>query len=139
MDTHTPMQRKYNMSRIRNSDTLVELKFRKFIWKNGLRGYRVKSKITGRPDIYFAKQKIAIFIDGCFWHKCPIDFIRPKSKNNYWDRKIKNNVTRDKKINFELKKKNIQILRFWEHDIENGIKKCYSILRTAYEKKFKNY
>ncbi len=134
MDTHTPMQRKYNMSRIRSSDTLVELKFRKFIWKNGLKEYRVKSNITGRPDIYFSKQKVAVFIDGCFWHKCPIDFIRPKSKNDYWDRKIKNNVKRDKAINLELKNKKIKVLRFWEHNIENGIGKCYSILRTAYEK-----
>lgn len=134
MDTHTPTQRKYNMSQIKSSDTLIELKFRKFIWKSGLRGYRIKSKITGRPDIYFFKQKVAVFIDGCFWHKCPIDFIRPKSRNDYWDKKIKNNVKRDKKINIELKKENIKALRFWEHEIVNNLEKCYSILKTAYEK-----
>ena len=134
MDTHTPKQRKYNMSRIKSSNTLVELKFRKFIWKKGLKGYRIKSKITGKPDIYFPKQKLAVFIDGCFWHKCPIDFIRPKSQNDYWDRKIKNNVSSDKKINLELKNGNIKVLRFWEHEIANNAKRCYLILRTAYEK-----
>lgn len=138
MDTHTPMQRKYNMSRIKSSDTLIELKLRKFIWKNGLKGYRLKSKIAGKPDIYFSKQKVAVFIDGCFWHKCPIDFIRPKSKNDYWDRKIKNNVKRDKEINLELKKEKIKVLRFWEHEIVNNIKKCYRILVATYEKSFKN-
>lgn len=138
MDTHTPTQRKYNMSQIKSSGTLIELKFRKFIWKGGLRGYRIKSKITGRPDIYFFKQKVAVFIDGCFWHKCPIDFIRPKSRNDYWDNKIKNNVKRDKKINIELKKENIKALRFWEHEIVNNLEKCYSILKTAYEKNTKN-
>lgn len=134
MDTHTPMQRMYNMSQIRSSDTLIELKFRKFIWKNGLRGYRLRSEITGRPDIYFSKQRVAVFVDGCFWHKCPIDFIRPKSKNDYWDKKIKNNIERDRIINQELKKKKIKVLRFWEHEIVNNIKKCYRILITAYEK-----
>lgn len=134
MDTHTPAQRKYNMSRIKSSNTLIELKFRKFIWQKGLRGYRIKSKIGGKPDIYFPKQKLAVFIDGCFWHKCPTDFIRPKSKNDYWDRKIKNNVRRDKKINIELKKENIRVLRFWEHEINTNLEKCYTILRSAYEK-----
>ncbi len=134
MDTHTPMQRKYNMSRIKSSDTLIELKFRKYIWQNGLKGYRLKSKILGKPDIYFPKQKLAVFIDGCFWHKCPIDFIKPQSKNDYWDRKIKNNVRRDKKINIELKKENIKVLRFWEHEVENNPGKCYRILTTVYEK-----
>jgi DNA mismatch endonuclease (patch repair protein) len=132
------MQRKYNMSRIKSSDTLIELKFRKFIWKNGLMGYRLKSKIAGKPDIYFSKQKVAVFIDGCFWHKCPIDFIRPKSKNDYWDKKIKNNVKRDKKINLKLKTEKVRVLRFWEHEIANNIEKCYRILVTAYEKKLQN-
>lgn len=134
MDTHTPKQRTYNMSQIKSFNTKSELKFRKYIWQTGLRGYRIKSKILGKPDIYFPKQKLAIFIDGCFWHKCPIDFIRPKSRNDYWDKKIKDNIVRDREINLELKKKNIKALRFWEHEIVNNAKKCYLILRTAYEK-----
>lgn len=101
-------------------------------------GYRLKSKIAGKPDIYFSKQKVAVFIDGCFWHKCPIDFIRPKSKNDYWDKKIKNNVKRDKKINLKLKTEKVRVLRFWEHEIANNIEKCYRILVTAYEKKLQN-
>ncbi|MEX2012922.1 MAG: very short patch repair endonuclease [Candidatus Levyibacteriota bacterium] len=134
MDTHTPKQRTYNMSQIKSSNTLIELKFRKFIWEKKLRGYRLRSKILGKPDIYFPKQKLAVFIDGCFWHKCPIDFIRPQSKNDYWDKKIKNNVKRDKKIDKELKKENIEVLRFWEHEIANNIIKCYRILIRLYEK-----
>ncbi len=135
MDTHTPMQRKYNMSRIKSSNTLIELKFRKYIWKNGLRGYRLKSKILGKPDIYFPKQKLAIFIDGCFWHKCPIDFIRPISKNDYWDKKIANNISRDRKITKKLKREGVKVIRFWEHEIENNLEKCYSKLRMFYEEK----
>ena len=134
MDTHTPRQRKYNMSQIKSSNTLIELKFREYIWLNGLRGYRIKSKILGKPDLYFPKKKLAVFIDGCFWHKCPNDFIRPRSRKDYWDKKIKNNVRRDKRINIELKKENIKVLRFWEHEIANNVKKCYGILITAYEK-----
>lgn len=135
MDTHTPKQRTYNMSQIKSSDTKIELKLRKYIWKNGLRGYRIKSNILGKPDLYFSKQKLAIFIDGCFWHKCSIDFIRPKSKKVYWDNKIEDNLKRDKKVNKELTGAKIRVLRFWEHDLEKDIEKCYIVLKTAYEKK----
>lgn len=121
------------MSRIRSSGTKPEFNFRKLIWNKSLKGYRIKSKILGKPDLYFSKKKIAVFIDGCFWHQCPQDFIRPKSKNNYWDSKIKNNKKRDKKITKKLSELDIKVIRFWEHDIEKDPEKCYSILRTAYE------
>ena len=134
MDTHTPIQRSYNMSRIRSKNTKVEILFRKLVWNKNLRRYRIKAKILGKPDLYFPKQKLAVFIDGCFWHKCPEDFIKPKSKNAYWDQKIESNIKRDKKINKELRQQSIKVIRFWEHEIEKNPEKCYSILRVAYEK-----
>jgi len=134
MDTHTATQRSYNMSRIKSKNTKIEILFRKLVWRRNLKGYRVKTNIPGKPDLYFPKKKFAVFIDGCFWHKCPIDFIRPRSKNSYWDKKIKNNILRDNQINKELKKKGIRVIRFWEHEVEKDLEKCYSILRSAYEK-----
>lgn len=100
----------------------------------GLKNYRIKTKIHGKPDLYFPKKRIAIFIDGCFWHKCPVHFIKPKSKNAYWDRKIEGNIKRDKDISKKLKKTGIKVIRFWEHTIEKNPNKCYSILRSAYDK-----
>lgn len=134
MDSHTVLQRSYNMSQIKSSNTRLEILFRKYLTKNGIRGYRIKNKIHGKPDLYFTKQKIAIFIDGCFWHKCPADFVRPKSKNDYWDIKINKNVSRDKKITKLLKAEGINVIRFWEHEIENNLEKCYRILKRVYEK-----
>ena len=123
------------MSRIKSSNTKLEKEFRKYIWSRNLRGYRIKTKILGKPDLYFPKQRIAVFIDGCFWHKCPDHFISPKSRNKYWDKKIENNAKRDKNVTFELNNQEIKTLRFWEHKLEDNIEKCYIILKTLYEKK----
>lgn len=122
------------MSRIKSSGTHPELLFRKYIWKNGIRGYQINSKIIGKPDLYFSKQKLAVFIDGCFWHKCPKDYIRPRTKKSFWDKKIEENIKRDKVVKNELKKQGTKVVRFWEHEVEKDIYNC--LLRL--EKKFKN-
>ena len=134
MDTFTKAHRRYVMSRIIRRDTAVELLFRKLAWSSGFRGYRVKSKILGKPDLYFPKQKIAVFIDGCFWHKCPKCFVRPKSRNRYWDPKIEGNVQRDARNNAELRKQKIRVIRFWEHEIKDNSDKCFLKFKKAYEK-----
>lgn len=134
MDILTKEQRSFCMSQIRSKNTLIELKFRKYLYNNGIRGYRVNNKILGKPDLYFPKKRIAVFIDGCFWHKCPKCFIKPKSKNNFWDKKIRYNILRDKIINKKLNKDGVKILRFWEHDIKNNIEKCYIKFINLYEK-----
>ncbi len=131
----TKEQRSYCMSRIRSRDTSVEITFRKHLWCKGYRNYRIKSKIAGKPDLYFPKKRIAIFIDGCFWHKCPKCFIGPKSNKKYWGPKIKRNVERDKEINKKLKKEKIKVIRFWEHDIKNNFNKCYNKFKKIYESK----
>ena len=99
VDVHSRKQRSYNMSRIRSRDTGPEIKFRKLLFSEGLRGYRISAKLPGKPDIIFRKYKLAIFIDGCFWHKCPKCFIGPETHKKFWQDKIKSNVERDKKVN----------------------------------------
>lgn len=138
MDNLTKNQRSYCMSRIRSKDTKVEFKFRRYIRSKNLKGFRTKAKIPGKPDLFHSRKKIAVFIDGCFWHKCPKCFVKPKSKNRYWDKKIRNNVGRDKEINLKLKKRGITVVRFWEHNIKRNIDKCYSKLKKIYEKKANN-
>src|SRR4030042_4525594 len=125
MDNLTKEQRCLCMSHIKSRNTKVELNFRKYVWGKGFKGYKINSKIIGKPDLYFSKKKIAVFIDGCFWHKCPICFVKPKTKNKYWDVKINNNILRDKKINMELDNKGISVIRFWEHELKKDINKCY--------------
>ncbi len=135
MDNLTIEQRSFCMSRIRSRNTKAELKFRQIIWGLGFRGYRVKAKITGKPDLYFPKRKLAVFIDGCFWHKCPKCFVKPKSKNDYWDNKIDNNVARDLKNNRLLKEEDIDYIRFWEHDIKKDLIGCIELFKDKYEDK----
>lgn len=117
------------MSRVKGKNTKIENIFRKFIWKNGIRGYRVSnSKIMGKPDVFFQKKKIAVFIDGCFWHKCPICHSIPESNFGFWDEKLSRNVKRDREVNKVLLKEGVKVVRFWEHELEKDLKKCYKRL-----------
>lgn len=121
MDVLTKKQRSFNMSKIKSRNTALEIMFRKYLWKKGIRGYRIKNKIIGKPDLYFPLKRIAVFIDGCFWHKCPVDYKNPKSNTQFWNKKISENIVRDKKVIKILKKQNIKVLRFWEHEVEENI------------------
>jgi len=123
MDNLTEIQRSKCMSHIKRRDTKVEVIFRKAIWNQGVRGYRIDVNLPGRPDIYFPKYKIAVFIDGCFWHKCPECYSEPKSNKEYWLPKIDNNVNRDRKNEKKLKDLDIVVVRYWEHEISNDLDK----------------
>ncbi|MDO8872893.1 MAG: very short patch repair endonuclease [Methanoregula sp.] len=116
-DVLNEQQRKHNMSRIRGKNTGPEIKLRKMLWSHGIRGYRIHHNMPGKPDIVFIKKKIAIFIDGCFWHKCPIDFQEPETRKEFWMKKINSNVERDKKITKKLQEEGWTVIRFWEHEV----------------------
>jgi DNA mismatch endonuclease, patch repair protein len=134
-DVLTKDQRAYNMSMIRGKNTGPEIKLRKLLWSQGIRGYRIHYNLLGKPDIVFTKNKIAIFIDGCFWHKCPVDFQEPEIRKEFWMKKINSNVERDKKVNEYLKAEGWVVVRFWEHEIkrnpDNVVKKIKEILNES--------
>jgi DNA mismatch endonuclease (patch repair protein) len=116
-DVLTSEQRSYNMSRIRGKDTGPEMLLRKGLWKMGFR-YRIHYKLPGRPDVVFVSRRIAIFVDGCFWHGCPDHGVRPKTNSAFWNKKILGNMDRDQKNRKLLEKEGWTVLRFWEHEIE---------------------
>ena len=116
-DVLTKKQRSFNMSMIRGKNTQPEIILRRIISAAGLRGYRLNYKLPGKPDIVFTKRKIAIFIDGCFWHKCSKCFIKPRTNAKFWNKKIYSNVQRDKVVSTELKSKGWKVLRIWEHEL----------------------
>ena len=116
-DVMTRKQRSNCMSRIRGKDTVPEMILRRALWARGLR-YRLHYRITGRPDIVFPKQKIAIFIDGCFWHGCPAHRTYPKNNADFWRTKIENNIARDADVTKILEAEGWTVLRFWEHQIK---------------------
>lgn len=125
-DVLTKAQRSYNMSRIRAKDTKAEMKLRMLLRQKGIRSYRLHYDLLGKPDIVFPKKKVAVFVDGCFWHKCPLHFVQPQTRKDFWMRKIESNVTRDRRTDEKLKQDGWFVLRFWEHEIEQCSDKVVS-------------
>ncbi len=123
------------MSKIRDKNTSLETNFRKLLWKEGLRGYRIHCKLPGKPDVVFAKRKVAIFMDGCFWHKCPKCYTPPKTNKKYWLPKIDKNSMRDRKNVKMLKKKGFRVVRLWEHEIKKNPRKCIVKVNKCLEQK----
>jgi len=119
-DVLTPDQRKFNMSRIKGKNTGPEVRLRKLLWSQGVRGYRIHYNLPGKPDIVFTKKKIAIFIDGCFWHRCPVCFQEPATRKEFWMKKIQSNIERDKKVNTQLSDDGWNVIRIWEHEIRKN-------------------
>jgi len=134
-DVHTKKQRSYNMSMIRRKNTKPELILRKLLSSNGIKGYRLNYRLTGKPDIVFGKYRLAIFIDGCFWHKCPKCFIQPENNKEFWKKKIKGNVERDKKVNKLLKQESWKVIRIWEHLLRKAPNQVYSRILRILEKR----
>jgi DNA mismatch endonuclease (patch repair protein) len=136
-DVLTPDQRKKNMSHIRGKNTGPETRLRKLLWSHGVKGYRIHYNLPGKPDIVLTKKKIAIFVDGCFWHKCPFCFQEPETRKEFWMKKIQSNVDRDKRVNKQLKDDGWTILRFWEHDVRKNpdaiVKKVSEIIEKSHE------
>jgi DNA mismatch endonuclease, patch repair protein len=132
-DVLSPEQRSHNMSHIRGKNTSPEMKLRKKIFSLGIRGYRLHYNLPGKPDIVFTKKKIAIFVDGCFWHKCPICFQEPETRKEFWMKKIGSNVERDLKNTKQLQEEGWTVLRFWEHEIrktpDNIVQKIFQYLQ----------
>jgi len=108
------------MSMIRAKNTKPEISLRKAMAQTGICGYRLHYKLPGKPDIVFPSRKIAIFVDGCFWHKCPKCFIMPQTRKSFWKKKIESNTKRDKEVNRLLKKSGWKVFRFWEHALRKS-------------------
>jgi DNA mismatch endonuclease (patch repair protein) len=118
------------MSRIRGKDTGPELTIRKALWGLRLR-YRTRSAIVGRPDIVFVTAKVAVFIDGCFWHGCLLHGVKPKTNSSFWREKIRKNRVRDRKVIRLLKAEGWSVLRFWEHEVEADAAKVTAQIAQA--------
>jgi DNA mismatch endonuclease (patch repair protein) len=134
-DVLTKSQRSYNMSRIRAVNTKPEMLLRKLLSAGGHRGYRIHYRLPGKPDIVFVRKKIAIFVDGCFWHRCPKCFVKPGTRKKFWIKKISTNVKRDKEITTKLKKGGWVVIRLWEHEVRKSPEKCLRIIEKNLEKR----
>ena len=115
-DVHDKITRSKNMSAIRGKgNKSTELKFLKLLNVNKITGWLRHYKYApGTPDFVFRKQRVSVFIDGCYWHKCPDCFIEPKSNSEFWMNKINSNVQRDKRNDNLSVKKRWKVLRIRE-------------------------
>ncbi len=117
-DVFTKAKRSEVMSRIRgrgNKDT--ELALAKLFRRNKITGWRRHQKVFGKPDFIFPRFKLAIFVDGCFWHGCPKHGTKPKGNAAFWRRKFSRNIARDNLVNQTLRSAKWRVLRIWEHEL----------------------
>lgn len=80
-------------------------------------GWRRNQKLFGSPDFVFRKQRVCLFVDGCFWHGCPKHGTRPKQNRRFWDAKLGRNRERDREVNRELRRGGWLVLRIWQHEL----------------------
>ena len=97
-----------------------ELAFRRAIWHEGVRGYRVQTSLPGRPDLAFPKLRVAVFVNGCFWHKCGVCTPpEPRSHKAFWRSKLQQNVQRDVRNLQALREHGWDVVTVWEHEIRH--------------------
>jgi DNA mismatch endonuclease (patch repair protein) len=116
-DRLSPRRRSANMRAIRSMDTTPELLLRRNLWSRGLR-YRLRQRIAGaRPDLVFCYARVAVFVDGCFWHGCPVHYRPPVGNASYWSAKISGNCARDRRNDNALATDGWAVLRLWECEV----------------------
>lgn len=134
-DIFSKNKRSEIMSKIKAKETKLEVQFRKELWKAGFRYRKNVSGYYGKPDILLVKYKTVIFIDSCFWHGCKKHFKLPRSKVEFWKKKIERNRKRDIEVDKYYKEIGWKILRVWEHEIkknnEQAINKLITLIKST--------
>lgn len=124
MKKNKPMTKSENMARVKSKNTKPEIFLRKLLWHRGFR-YKVNyKKMPGSPDIYISKYKVAIFVNGCFWHmheNCKYSSI-PKNNYDFWKNKLEGNVERDKKNYAQLESMGIKVIVVWGCEVKQMMK-----------------
>jgi DNA mismatch endonuclease (patch repair protein) len=118
------------MARVRTSGTDAELRLRKRLWREGMR-YVLGRKLPGSPDILFVRARVAVFVDGCFWHGCPVHYTAPRSNIDFWKRKAGENRARDDRVDRELAQLGWRVIRVWECEVEEDVDAAATRIATA--------
>lgn len=119
------------MARIRSKDTKPEMALRQALYAAGIRGWRCHPKaVPGKPDIAFTRRRVAVFVDGRFWHGHP-DFFTPGKSGDYWDAKIARTQERDRIANETLAADGWTVLRFWDFEVEDDLERVVESVASA--------
>ncbi|MDY6916343.1 MAG: very short patch repair endonuclease [Chloroflexota bacterium] len=122
-DNLTPEQRSYCMSRIKGKDTGLEVRVRSALHRRGLRFRKHVKELPGKPDIVFGKDRVAVFVDGDFWHGYRFPSWEHKV-SSFWKEKISKNRKRDAKNHRKLRKTGWTVVRLWQHELERDFDGC---------------
>lgn len=120
LDPLSPRERSALMAKVKGKgNRSTELRVAERLTRDGLQGWQQHpAEILGKPDFYFPSLKFAVFVDGCFWHGCPIcQRNTPRTRTEFWKSKIESNRARDRTVNKGLKSQGINVLRLWEHEV----------------------
>jgi DNA mismatch endonuclease (patch repair protein) len=116
-----PETRSRTMRAVPSKNTSAEVALRQALSSAGIRGYRLHVKdVPGNPDVVFRKQRVVVFVDGCFWHGCPKCRREPGSNQTYWKMKVQRNRDRDELVNWQCKNAGWRVMRVWEHEVHSA-------------------
>src|SRR5260370_3802438 len=142
-DALTKAERSAHMAKVRGTgNRSTELVVEEAFKRSKMRGWeKHPQNIFGRPDFYFRRVKLALFVDGCFWHACPkCDRRTPTTRSDFWRRKVAQNRRRDDKVRRELRSQGLHAIRIWEHELRDGkwLRRVQVMLSRLlpYQKKF---
>jgi DNA mismatch endonuclease (patch repair protein) len=137
MDKYSPETRSRMMSAVRSrGNRTTEKRLRAHLIRAGIRGWSVHpAGITGAPDFVFAKEKVAIFVDGAFWHGAPGFNRFPKTRVEFWTKKIERNKQRDLAVSRALRAKGWSVRRFWDYQLERDSRGVVSVIRECLKRR----
>ncbi len=120
------------MQHIRSKDTSIEIALRTALWHEGIRYRKNYKALPGKPDIALTRYKIAVFCDSSFWHGRNFEQKKPVDTNHeYWDKKIRRNMERDREVETELRALGWTVLRFWDDEIKHDLDGCVHTVKEA--------
>jgi DNA mismatch endonuclease (patch repair protein) len=123
VDNLRPNDRRKTMQAVKGSNTSLERSMFSMLAGMGIQGWKKNVKdVKGKPDVVFFEQRVAVFVDGCFWHGCPIcTGKKPEANSEYWQTKVLKNIARDEQNCLELVKEKWRVVRIWEHEMSNVV------------------
>ena len=136
MDKVDTLTRSRTMAAVRSrGNRSTEWRLRPFLVQAGIRGWNIQaSGLPGKPDFVFWRQRLAVFVDGCFWHGCPKCCRMPQSNRKYWQEKISRNKIRDGQNINKLRTLGWKVLRLWEHELRGNPSSCIKKIRSEIER-----
>ena len=135
VDVFSAKKRSAIMSKVKGrGNAATELRLIEIFRRSGIRGWRRHADVFGKPDFVFPAARLAIFVDGCFWHRCPTHGSTPASNRPFWVRKLRRNVERDRLVSRKLRSRHWKVLRIWQHELKDPQRVLRRIVQLHHEK-----